>query len=386
MKTAAGQQLVKRINRSVLLRLVRKQPGLSRAQLAVEAGLTKSTVSALVRELVLEGWLAETPSTQGGGLGRPSTPLHLNTTCRGLVGIDVAVDHLRAVVVTLDGTIRWSTQIPLTSTDPDLVCLEVSRLVAFAQSQPEFASLHLTGVGVGLPGAVDESTGRVRFAPNLGWRDVDVLLKLRRALAQVGIVNVPVHVQNEADAAALSETEFAPGHADENLVFVVCDVGVGAGIVLNDRLFTGAHGMAGEIGHSVLQIDGPLCSCGRRGCAEAFFGARALQGASDLSLAGRCLGLVLQNLWTSFDPSVIVLGGTSCLAHSALVQKALETLEAYAHSAAVAPPRVRQARYGLLASAVGAASLVLHHYLRPTHQGRHESVAQAPLAVAVAVH
>ena len=197
-------------------------------------------------------------------------------------------------------------------------------------------------------------------------------------MAQVGIVNVPVHVQNEADAAALSETEFAPGHADENLVFVVCDVGVGAGIVLNDRLFTGAHGMAGEIGHSVLHLDGPLCSCGRRGCAEAFFGARALQAASDLSLAGRCLGLVLQNLWTSFDPSVIVLGGTSCITHSDLVQRAQETLEAYARSAGVAPPRVRQARYGLLASAVGAASLVLHHYLRPLHQTRQHGAAQSP--------
>lgn len=384
MKTAADQQLVKRINRSLLLRLVRKQAGLSRAQLASEAGLTKSTVSALVRELVLEGWLAETPSTQGRGMGRPSTPLHLNTSSRALVGVDVAVDQLRAVVVALDGTLLWSTHIPLKDTDPDWVCQEVARLVVLAQSQAELSSMHLTGVGVGLPGPVDESTGRVRFAPNLGWRDVDVLLKLRRALAQLGIVNVPVHVQNEADAAALSETEFAPGNADENLVFVVCDVGVGAGIVLNDRLFTGAHGMAGEIGHSVLHLDGPLCSCGRRGCAEAFFGARALQGVADLSLAGRCLGLVLQNLWTSFDPSVIVLGGASCITHHDLVQQAQETLQAYARSAGVAPPRVRQARYGRLASAVGAASLVLHHYLRPLQHTRQDGAAQTRASAATA--
>ena len=92
----------------------------------------------------------------------------------------------------------------------------------------------------------------------------------------MGLPDVPVHVQNEADTAALSEYEFAKDETEESLIFVTCDVGVGAGIVLNDRLFTGMQGMAGEIGHSILQMDGPLCSCGRRGCAETFIGAKAL--------------------------------------------------------------------------------------------------------------
>jgi predicted NBD/HSP70 family sugar kinase len=137
--------------------------------------------------------------------------------------------------------------------------------------------------------------------------------------------------------------------------------------VLNDRLFTGIQGMAGEIGHSILQIDGPLCSCGRRGCAEAFFGGRALSQLSDPSEGGHHLGVVLHNLWTTFNPSVIVVGGPSCDKYPKIVQVAEETLRAYAANAGMAAPTVRPARYGLLASAVGAAALVLHHYLRPMH-------------------
>lgn len=383
---AADQQLVKRINRSVLLRLVRKQPGLSRAQLAAETGLTKSTVSALVRELILEGWLAETESIQCGGQGRPSTPLHMNTRLRGLVGVEVAVDRVRAVAVNLAGEVCWSLEQPLQSKLPGPVCAQVAGLVGIARAQMKLAGLHLTGVGVGLPGAVDDATGSVRFAPNLGWRNVQILRELRAALDQGGLSEVPVLVQNEADAAVLGEYEFAHGQSHDNLIFVTCDVGVGAGIVLNDRLFTGAYGMAGEIGHSILQIDGPRCSCGRRGCAEAFIGSLALQGQTDLAQAGHCLGLVLHNLWTSFDPSVIVLGGPSCLQHGALVQGAQATLEAYALAAGVAPPAVRQARYGLLASSVGAAALVLHHYLRPMHLKRQGQDLAQPLLAASGVY
>jgi predicted NBD/HSP70 family sugar kinase len=225
----------------------------------------------------------------------------------------------------------------------------------------------VSGVGIGLPGAFDEASGTVRFAPNLGWRNVAFLPLITRALADAGCPPVAVHVQNEADTAALSEYEFTDGDGMDSLIFVTCGVGVGAGIVLNDRLFTGPQGMAGEIGHSILQIDGPACSCGRRGCAETFFGARALGQLPDPARGGVYLGVVLQNLWTTFNPGALVVGGSSCEQHPGIVRTARDTLDAYATSAGVPPPPVRPARYGLLASAVGAAALVLHHELRPMH-------------------
>ncbi|MEY4755173.1 MAG: hypothetical protein RJA34_71 [Pseudomonadota bacterium] len=386
MKTTGDQQLVKRINRSALLRLLRAQPGLSRAQLASESGLTKSTVSLLVRELIDEGWLAEDEIAVTPGQGRPSTPLRLSNTVLGLVGVEVAVDCLRLVCVSLTGEVLWCTDEPLVSKRLEDVCEQTARLTAQAQQAQSGLGLALFGIGVGLPGACDNATGRVRFAPNLGWRNVDFLSNLKRSLARYGLPDVPLHIQNDADAAALGEYEFAGGHDEDTLIFVNCDIGVGAGIVLNDRLFTGAQGMAGEIGHSIMQIDGELCSCGRRGCAETFIGARALAhgiGQTDRMIrAGHSLGVLLQNLWTTFNPNVLVAGGTSCVRHPELVHLAQETLNACAANAGIAAPQVRTARYGLLAPAVGAAALVLHQHLRPVPTRLHQvpSVPRSLLA------
>jgi predicted NBD/HSP70 family sugar kinase len=367
MKTTGDQQLVKRINRSVLLRLLYAQGGLSRAQLAQESGLTKSTVSLLVRELIDDGWLREADVTAAQGLGRPSTPLQIDGDRRAMVGVEVAVEALRVVGVSLTGRVLSEVEEPLEDMQPEAVCRQAAHLVAQVYAQFEERKVQLAGVGVGLPGAFDEATGVLRFAPNLGWRDVAFVPLITQALEQAGVPSVPVHVQNEADTAALSEYEFARGDDQDSLIFVTCGVGVGAGIVLNDRLFTGMQGMAGEIGHSVLQIDGPLCSCGRRGCAETFFGARALSALPDPAAGGRYLGVVLQNLWTTFNPSALVVGGPSCEQHPEMVAVAQGTLRSYAHSAGMAAPTVRTARYGLMASAVGAAALVLHHDLRPMH-------------------
>jgi predicted NBD/HSP70 family sugar kinase len=367
MKTTGDQQLVKRINRSVVLRLLYSRSGLSRAQLAAQSGLTKSTVSLLVRELIDEGWLTETDTTAAPGLGRPATPLQIDSHSRGMIGVEVAVEALRVVGVSLTGQVICSLEEPLAGTQPEQVCRQTAYLVARTNTLLVQHGVQLAGVGVGLPGAFDEATGMLRFAPNLGWRNVDFVPLITSALGQAGVPPVTVHVQNEADAAALSEYEFSEGNAKDSLIFVTCGAGVGAGIVLNDRLFTGMQGMAGEIGHSILQIDGALCSCGRKGCAETFFGARSLAKLPNPASGGHYLGVVLQNLWTTFNPSSLVVGGSSCARYPDIVQVAQDTLQAYAASAGMVAPQVRAARYGLLASAVGAAALALHHDLRPMH-------------------
>ena len=149
-------------------------------------------------------------------------------------------------------------------------------------------------------------------------------------------------MQNDADAAALGEYEFAGGEGEDPLIYVSCDVGVGAGIVLNDRLFIGAQGLAGEIGHTILQIDGPRCSCGRRGCAEAFLGSRALAGRGGVQRGGRMLGVLLQNLWITFEPRAIVVGGKSLHHDAELLRIAIETVERYAQAAGMPAPVVRR--------------------------------------------
>ncbi|WP_395349335.1 ROK family protein [Variovorax sp. UC122_21] len=204
---------------------------------------------------------------------------------------------------------------------------------------------------------------------------------LEDALAAAGLTGVTVQLQNDADAAALGEYEFAAGEGEDPLIFVNCDVGVGAGVVLNDRLFTGAQGMAGEIGHTILALDGPPCSCGRRGCAEAFFGARVLaREGVDMQRAAALFGVLLQNLWVTFNPRAIVLGGKSCAEHRGFAQAAFASVKHHADGAGMPAPELRTARYDALAPAVGAAALALHEYLRPLQPDARARRARAALA------
>ncbi len=369
-------QLVKRINRSVLLRLMRANPGASRVQLSNLSGLTKSTVSTAVRELIDEGWLEEdghVKSNEKLSSGRPSMPLVLSSKHHAMAGIEVAVDGLRLAVVSVTGDILWSQEHALSSdssiTSPTLAFAQAAELLMRTRNQLDSRGLKLSAAGLALPGGVDASTGLLRIAPNLGWRNEPVGQLWQEALANVGLSDLPTAVQNEANCAALGEYEFSRLASTDALIFIICDVGVGAGIVLNDRIYTGAHGLAGEIGHSVLLPGGDLCSCGRRGCVETFIGARAMQRelrqTGDVAQAGQALGVLMQNLWVAFNPGMLVIGGKSISQCPALRIHAQACLSEYAAAAGMAAPPVNTARHGLFSSAVGAAALVLHHQLRP---------------------
>ncbi len=267
--------------------------------------------------------------------------------------------------MSLTGRVLSTHETPLVGAKVGDICRQVARILARTRARLKQRGVHVWGVGVGLPG---EATGQRRFRANLDWRTADFVPLMSHAMAQAGLPSMPLHVQNEADTAALSEYEFSQGDAKDSLIFITCGAGVGAGIVLNDRLFTGIQGAVGDIGHSILQMDGPLCSCGRQGCVETFLSALALAKLPDPREGGRHLGVVLHNIWTTSNPGALVVGGPSCEKYPGMVEVAHATLRGYAASAGMAVPVVRAPRYGLLASAVGAAALVLHHDLRPIYK------------------
>lgn len=394
MTMTGDQQLLKRINRMALVRCVRSLPAPSRSDLATHTGLTKSTISLLAQELIDEGWLRERGRAVTGSLGRRPTPLELDDSRLALIGVELGVDTLTVVTTTLTGQVLHSASEALPDTAPanapEAVCALIVQRMAAAAANVQATSRRLLGFGLGVPGAVDEPSGVVRVAPNLGWREVPVRQLLSTGLRDAGFGKVPLHVQNEADVAAVGEYEFGPPPVPEPLIYLSLDVGVGAGIVLNDRLFSGAQGLAGEVGHTLLERDGPACSCGRHGCAEAFIGLRAIALragivtagveplrqrllAADLAAtqaverAGDCLGVLLQNLWMSFNPARFVLGGPTCELGEVFLGAAQRSLDRFAHEAGLAAPPVALARFGREAVAVGAAALVLHQAVRPFH-------------------
>jgi predicted NBD/HSP70 family sugar kinase len=393
-----GPRFVKNINRMALLRLLREEAGISRADLSERSGLMRSTVSTLIKELIDEGWLVEADASATGALGRRPTPLSLDGTRIVLLGAELGPDAIRAVATSIRGEVLESSQAALRSKDPDAACHQLAELVTALSAKVTRAGSRLLGIGVGLPGAADKRSGILEIAPNIGWRTVEVGHRLGAELAAAGLDSVPVYYHNEADLAAVGETEFCERPVDDPLVYVSCGIGVGAGIILNEALFSGATGSAGEIGHTTLVIDGAPCSCGRLGCAEAYIGLKAIAAAAGclhdnvidrqalrarmsarqtqtrqaFAHAGATLGVLLQNVWTTFNPQVIVLGGeTMTLGGETLLDAAGAVLAGYAQRAGLPAPMVRLARYGDLATAVGGAAYVLHAILNPHQPALH---------------
>ncbi|MFG6441850.1 ROK family transcriptional regulator [Roseateles sp. LKC17W] len=389
-ETAGSQQLLKVINRMALVRHLCANPGLSRADLAGAVGLTKSTVSLLVRELVAEGWLAEREVVATGDLGRRPTPLFVDPARLLLLGAEVGIESVRVVATSLTGEVLACALANYGASRTAKACMATLATALLKVRKQLDASQQILGIGVGLPGGVNEARGVLHFAPNLGWRDVAVGELLADKLQDSLLAGVPLFIQNEADVAALGEMEFNPAPGSDPLLYVSINQGLGAGVIVGDRLLTGSRGFAGEVGHMVLQLGGPRCSCGRRGCAEALIATRAMLGGSDgepvlrslaevrahlvdedpetlkaVASAGRYLGVLLQNLATAYDPGCIVLGGSVVELGQPFLQPALDALNDYAAAAGLPPPTVRTSRFGANAVAVGAAALARYRLTRP---------------------
>lgn len=387
--TPGDQSLLKRINRLALVRLVRLEPGLSRVDLARRTGLTKTTVGMLVRELMVEGWLRERAPSDPQGVGRRPLPITVDPDRICLVGADLGVDYLHVVACNLLGESRFSRRIPFKHKHVNHSAKRLGALIVQAYSALLAEDSRLLGIGVGVPGIVDAREGLLRFAPNLGWTDVRLDDLIGGHLREAGYDGVPVTVMNEAKAAALSEYVFGAEPRSGPLVYLSMGMGLGAGIVLDDQLYLGNDGLAGEVGHTILQRDGPPCACGRRGCAEAFISqwaiSRAVTGAPQpvLSIealvervvrgdaatlravyrAGEYLGLLLQNLANTLNPATVVLGGPLGQLGDPLLQTAVKQMRAAEGKVRTQGHSVRTCRFGIDACALGAAGSVLQRHL-----------------------
>jgi predicted NBD/HSP70 family sugar kinase len=383
------QSLLKRINRMALVRLVKAQPGMSRVDLAKRTGLTKTTVGMLVQELIDEGWLRQNAPSEAQGVGRRPLPITLDSGRMGLLGADLGVDYLNVVACNLQGELLFSRRVAYRHGEVARSVKSLAALVARAHAVLVEQRRRPLGLGVGVPGMLDVEGGLLRFAPNLGWHDVRLGALLQERLAEVGCGGLPVSVMNEAKAAALSEYVFGAEHHTGPLVYLSMGVGLGAGIVLDDRLYLGNDGLAGEVGHTILQKDGPRCSCGRLGCAETFVSQRAISrdatgkdrpvlsvdalaervARGDRSTvraaqkAGQYLGLVLQNLGNTLNPAVVVLGGPLCQLGAVFLDTAVKQMEAAAGKYDSPRQSVRTCRFGLDACALGAAGSVFQRHL-----------------------
>lgn len=380
MTSPAGAGMVRGLNLSLVLAHVRTSEPVSRVRLAERTGLTRATVSSLVTELLAAELLEEQPAPRGS-TGRPAAQLRLNRSGPVGLGVQVDVEAVRVCVVDLAGTVRGQAleAVDVRAERPEPVLAAVARL---AREVLAGLTLPTAGVALALPGMVDPA-GVVLRAPNLpAWEGMVPGSALAEHLAPVLETTGPVLVANEADLAATAELWFGGRPDVEDFLHVSGEIGVGSGIVLGGRLFGGAKGRAGELGHVVVDPRGHPCSCGGLGCLEVVAGVRALLASSGcagvdelaaaatsadpraraaLGDAGAALGLALAAAVNLLDVPAVVLGG----AYARLGEWMLPSVRAeLATRCVVRPaPRVFCSALGSDAAVRGAAATVVRTLL-----------------------
>jgi predicted NBD/HSP70 family sugar kinase len=260
----ASSEVVRDINRRIVLNLIRTRHPISRADLARLSGLQRSTISLIVEQLIQENWVLEGPT---GRLprGRRPTFLRLNDE-RVIIGVDIRPGQTTVALADANGKFT-SQDVMVTPADPkaatEALVQSIQRIMAGCRRKK------IEGVGISLPGRFNQAAGRLLFAPNLKWRDCDLRTPIVKA------TGLEVEMENAANACVLAAVWFDRMDECRNIVVVTVSEGIGTGIFANGQLVRGLSGMAGEFGHVPLDPDGPVCGCGSRGCWEVFASNRA---------------------------------------------------------------------------------------------------------------
>lgn len=350
----------RRHNRSLVLQSLFRGGPMSRADLARATSLTRVTVSDLVGDLVAADLVGELGQRPGSRVGKPATLVGIRPDASSIVCLDLSDDRLfRGAVADLTGAVQEHRTVDRrgrTGRQALALVIELARELVAAAPRP------VLGIGIGSPGVVD-TRGVVLQAPNLGWDDVDL------AGAVGDHLGVPVHVANDANAAALGEHTFG-GASAAGLLVVTVGQGVGAGLLLDGRLLLGEGFAAGEIGHVTVVDRGEVCACGRSGCLETVLAAPWLRrrlaaadsGAASrrvLTAAGRRLATALAPVVSALNLREVVLSGPADLLDGPLREATIDVLRRRTIPVVAEDLTVRVSLLGDDLVLVGAAVLVL---------------------------
>lgn len=385
---------LRRHNLALIMLQVSRNADVSRAELATLTGLTKGTVSVLVQELLDAGLVIERGRQAGGQVGRPRRALAVNGDAYCGIGAEIGVDHLSVCVMDLRHRVRYEHIETVENRDvPAAVVLDrTARLIAGAVAAADRDGLAVSNACVAVPGMLDGGD-RLLVAPNLGWQDVAMVDHLTARLADTGI---RVAADNEANVAALAELWLGGGAELGDYVYVSAEIGIGAGLVIDGRLFRGTHGFAGELGHVVVDPAGPPCSCGSRGCLERVAGQEAILSAAGLpttaltsvghsnsalpalkralvsgdlratgavEAAGSALGIALSGVINVFDVDRVILGGIYPELEQWLLPAITARLRQQVMASGARHVEVRASDFGGDASMRGAAACVIEQFL-----------------------
>lgn len=390
METApltADLSLMRELNQALILSLVRQEGQISRAEIAKRTNLSRSTVSNIINELIEADRIHEVQKGESRG-GRRPILLELNYRSHCCVGIELATTFLNLVITDLKAEILYQHREPFDiNAGPDAAVEQVSQVVGRALVEAQIDAAQVAGVGIGIPGPITHTTGQTIAPPIMpGWSGVSLRDRFSETLP------FPVYVDNDANLAALAEYRWGVAQQVRNMAYIYLgSTGIGAGLVLNGSIYRGEIGSAGEIGHSTIDEDGPLCSCGSYGCLEAMAGLpQILRNAARLSKqhthsleqliaaartnpalhelfveAGTHLGVAVASLLNLYNPGLVVLGGPLVLAEDLLLETVRSTARKRALPITLEHCDIVTGKLGIHAVALGAAGQIIQSVFSP---------------------
>ncbi|UOR11590.1 ROK family transcriptional regulator [Halobacillus amylolyticus] len=388
-------QWMKSLNKSIILNKVRLEGPISRAKIAKQTQLTPPTVSNIVKELLESQLVIESTQGESSG-GRKPTMLEINAQNFYVIGLDVGPKFLRSILSDLNGTILSSdiVKIPEQVTITKLVEMMKEAVHSITESNQDSKEKFI-GIGIGMHGVVDVDKGISLYAPSLQLRNISLKEIFEEEF------NLLVKVENDARALALGESWFGNGNGTQNVITVNVGRGIGAGIVIDGKLFRGKNQIAGEVGHMTVDIAGPQCDCGNHGCLQTLAAGpalvkRALRGMSmgtsttipdfienidleelsgnDIFQAAKAgdifskdilyetgvyLGIGLTNIIHTLNPDRIVVGGGVSNAGDFILNPIKETIQKRSLTKEAKETEIALSMLGDYGTALGAVSLVL---------------------------
>ncbi|MEW1647864.1 ROK family transcriptional regulator [Streptomyces sp. NPDC091219] len=360
---------------------------LTRLDVARRTGLSAAAVTKAVRPLMEAGYLTEGADQEAPpALGRPANLVRVDGGRALFIGVKVTGDEIIAVLADLCCRLRVARHVPLTDRDPKAVLASIADLAQELRVEADDLGIRVLGLGLAVSGDVDRGEGVVRYSPFLDWRDVP--------LAELAAMTtgLPVTVDNDVRALTVAEQWFGAGAGLTDFAVVTVGAGIGCGLVVHGQVVSGAHGVAGEIGHVVVDPAGPPCHCGNRGCVEAIAGDAAIlarvrevtgvqvadtaealalahrgdAGAREVyARAGEAIGRGIATVVNLFGPERVIISGEGLAAYDLFAEQIRDSFTAAAFgSAARCDVHTRPLPFDEWAR--GAAATAIQSFIRAT--------------------
>lgn len=384
-------------NLSLVLNRIRQAGSVSRAALVRQTNLSAGTISSLVNILLDNEFVHEAGPGKSSG-GRRPILLQFNYKARYLLGVDMGATHIMAVLMDLQGCVVASQQTKYdVINDPDGTINTIVQITQELLIRMALPQSIVVGMGITLPTPLaGENLDRLTTIYFPAWADCDIKACIRRHF------DIPIYIENDANAGAVAEKWWGNGRDYANLAYIKLGTGVGSGLILNNDIFRGDGGTAGEIGHTTIDPTGPTCRCGNQGCLESMVGIPAIIKEAEQRLrqnrpawvsenpinidsivraalsgdptarsivqnAGSFLGIGIANLVNVFNPGLVVLGGDLVAAGDLLFNAVRAAVLRRAMPKAASEVKIMASSLGDDAVAIGAATLAMQNAFQPSN-------------------